>query len=172
MNILKKISIDIRHNCSKRKVTPLNVVSKVLFNPAVRMLFFFRLAQYFRLKKGGFWLSEFFWNVSVILSACHLSVNSKIRPGVIFPHPVGVVIGSGVEISTKAVIYQNVTIGLRHRTDKSDIAYPRIGRSAILYSGACVAGGIVIGADSLIGANSVVLRDVKNHEKVFGSRVL
>ncbi len=166
MKLIQIISIDVRRNCRKKKISAKNVIGGVIFNPAIRFLFFFRIAQYFRCQRYGFWISEFFWNLSVLSSACHISIEANIRPGVIFPHPVGIVIGAGVRICTQAVIYQNVTLGLRSRGSVKRPKYPQVKRFAVIYSGACVVGDVTVGQGAVVGANVVVGRDVENGEKV------
>ena len=87
-----------------------------------------------------------------------------------FPHPVGVVIGDGVRIGKDVRIYQNVTIGLLENTPASDAVdqYPTIGDDVIIYAGAVIAGAVTIGSGSVIGANSVITKDVPPGSVAFG----
>lgn len=80
-------------------------------------------------------------------------------------HTVGIVIGPCV-IGDNVTIYQNVTIG------KRGIGYgevsPVIGDGVTIYAGAVVTGPIRIGNNAIIGANSVVLKDVPDGVVVAG----
>lgn len=69
-------------------------------------------------------------------------------------HYPGVVIGMGVTIGARVRIYQHVTLGQDHG------GYPIVGNDVIIYAGAVVCGPITIGDGAVIGANSVVTRDV------------
>ena len=51
-------------------------------------------------------------------------------------------------------IYQQVTLG------QNRDAYPVLGDGVIVYAGAKIVGGVHIGDGAIIGANSVVTRDV------------
>ncbi len=125
-----------------------------LFNPGFSTMFLHRLAQ--RLSRGRLRrLGIFVWSWNVRRSGCHLNLASDIAPGLFLPHPVGIVIGEGVRIGAGATIYQNVTVG---RT--ASPRYPSIGAGATLYPNAVVIGPIAIGERAVVGAGSVVLKDV------------
>jgi serine O-acetyltransferase len=84
---------------------------------------------------------------------------------VMFPHPVGIVIGDGATIGRNVRIYQNVTLGL---TANGVGAYPTIEDGVSIYAGAVVIGGITVGAGAVIGANAFVSRDVPAGAVVVG----
>lgn len=84
---------------------------------------------------------------------------------VMFPHPVGIVIGDGAVIGNNVRIYQNVTLGL---TENGVGGYPTIEDGVSIYAGAVVFGGITVGTGSVIGANAIVSRDVPPNSVVFG----
>lgn len=83
-----------------------------------------------------------------------------------YPHPIGIVIGSGTIIHENVVIYQNVTIG-RSKIN-SENGYPIIENDVIIYAGAVIVGNVRIGTGSIIGANSVVTKSVAPNLVVFG----
>jgi len=76
---------------------------------------------------------------------------------VFLDHATGIIIGAYAVIGDDVTIYQNVTIG-RKQDDPSKS--PRIGRGALLSSGATIIGDIAIGDFAKIGAGSVVTHDV------------
>lgn len=90
----------------------------------------------------------------------YISYGAKINKSIRFPHPVGIVIGDGVVTGDGLIVYQNVTIGGDKVGAQSHKDYPRIGNDVVIYSGATVVGGISVGSGSIIGANSVVIKDV------------
>ncbi|WP_313334113.1 serine acetyltransferase [Sphingobium yanoikuyae] len=87
----------------------------------------------------------------------YVSPTATIGPGLILPHPVGIVIGEGCVIGANATLYQHVTLG---RKSRHDPRYPVIGDDVVLYPGAVVIGPVRIGAQSRIGANQVVACDL------------
>ena len=89
--------------------------------------------------------------------------------GIKYPHPVGIVIGDGVQIGRDVRIYQNVTIGLtENMVGAMSGDYPRLEDGVWVYAGAVIFGGITVGARSIVGANAVISRDVPPDSVAFG----
>jgi serine O-acetyltransferase len=80
-------------------------------------------------------------------------------------HHGGMVLGAR-EIGDDVHIRQNTTFGVLHRDAVDE--KPTIGDRVDIGAGACVLGDITVGHDSVIGANSVVVRDVPPFTTVFG----
>lgn len=97
--------------------------------------------------------------------ACFISPSAKIKSKINFPHPLGIVIGGGVEIGKNVTIYQNVTLGRKYK-DKWE--YPIIEDNVTIYCNATIIGNVKIGKNAVIGCNSIVLRDVRENETVSG----
>ncbi len=100
--------------------------------------------------------------------SCYSSPNSEIDFSVVFPHPVGIVVGEGVKIGKNSIIYQGVAIGATHREEGDIAGYPTIGEIVTIFSGAVVIGNINICDKVIVGANSVVTKDVVNGTTVVG----
>ncbi|MDR0696517.1 MAG: serine O-acetyltransferase [Christensenellaceae bacterium] len=81
-----------------------------------------------------------------------------IGKGVFIDHGDGVVIGETAEIGDNVVIYQGVTLG---GTGK-DVGkrHPTVENNVMISAGAKILGPVTIGANSKIGAGSVVLKSV------------
>ncbi|MCH4168365.1 MAG: hypothetical protein LKF42_03845 [Streptococcaceae bacterium] len=101
---------------------------------------------------------------------------SKIDSSLHITHPTGIIIGGGSIIKEDVVIYQGVTLGLKNGNSydeaKKNIEngyYPIIERGVKIYSNAVVIGGITIGENSVIGANSVVTKNVPPNTLVAGT---
>lgn len=92
---------------------------------------------------------------------------AKIGRRVFIDHGSGVVIGETTEIGDDCTIYQGVTLG---GTGK-DVGkrHPTIGSGVTIGAGAKVLGPIHIGDNSLIGAGSIVLKDVPSGCTVVGN---
>ncbi len=80
-------------------------------------------------------------------------------------HHGGMVLGAR-SIGDDVHIRQNTTLGVMTRLD--DTAKPVIGDRVDLGAGACVLGEVTIGDDAVVGANSVVVKDVAPGAVVFG----
>jgi serine O-acetyltransferase len=81
-------------------------------------------------------------------------------------HGMGVIIGETTVIGDDCLLYQGVTLG--GTGNESGKRHPTLGDRVIVGAGAKVLGNIVIGADTRIGANSVVLHNVPPHSTVVG----
>lgn len=78
------------------------------------------------------------------------------------PHPQGIVIGGAAKIGSRCWIFQNVTIGGAPGKD----GHPTIGNDCRIYTGAVITGPIYVGSGVMVGANSVVHRDVSDKSLV------
>lgn len=99
-----------------------------------------------------------------------LHYDELIQKGTIFPHLFGIVIAPAATIGNNCRIYQNVTIGAKDvATGHGDPAfYPKIGNNVTIYAGAVIIGHIRIGDNAIIGANSVVTKDVPANATAVG----
>ena len=94
----------------------------------------------------------------------HLAIAStaRLHGGLILPHPQGIVVGDGVVVGPRAWIFQNVTLG----GAPGKTGLPQVGADARIFTGAVLTGPIVVGDNVVIGANTVVHRDVPSHSIV------
>lgn len=79
------------------------------------------------------------------------------------PHPHNVVIGKYTKIGDNCKIYHDVTLG------QNKGLYPCLKDNVIVYTGAKIIGGITVGNNAIIGANSVVTHDVPENAIVAGN---
>jgi serine O-acetyltransferase len=85
-----------------------------------------------------------------------ISTHCHIPKSTIFRHKgIGVIIGSGVKLGENVQIYQHVTLGGRHKDE-----FPTIEDDVILFAYCCIIGDITIGKGAVIGAGSIILKDV------------
>jgi serine O-acetyltransferase len=144
------------------------LVLTYFFGSSRRCVLLYRLGKYFYDNDHKL-LSRYFFRKLELSYGVYISNKAEIGPGVDLPHPVGVVIGEGVVLGENVVIYQNVTIGGARRGDWQAGNYPTIGANSVIFSGAVLIGKIIIGKNSVIGANSVVTRDVPDDTTAVGA---
>lgn len=80
-------------------------------------------------------------------------------------HPLGIVINKEVTIGDNCIIRHNTTIGSRN----SETDCPTIGSNVDIGCNALILGKIKIGDNVVIGAGSVVLKDVENNAIIVGN---
>ena len=94
-------------------------------------------------------------------------IKCDVPSSTVFPHRgIGVVIGRKVKLGKRVQIYQGVTIGALNQDDDK---YPVIGDDVIIYNNASILGGINVGDNSIIGAGSVVMKDIPPNCTVMGN---
>jgi serine O-acetyltransferase len=101
-----------------------------------------------------------FWSA---VTGADIPLNCRISGGLLLPHPNGVVIHPAADIGPNCLVFQQVTIGMRHG------GVPRIEGHVDIGAGAKVLGPITIGRNAKIGANAVVLTDVPAGATAVGS---
>jgi len=90
----------------------------------------------------------------------------RLGNGVIIEHQGGIVIHGLSVIGDGCIIRQGVTLGNRHVRLNNDA--PHLGERVNIGAGAKLLGAIMVGDDAVIGANAVVLNDVKSCTTVAG----
>lgn len=139
---------------------------ELFFNyPGVWAIFWYRISN--RLYRSGF--KAF---ARIIMGINQIFTNIDIHPGatigrrVFIDHGFGVVIGQTTVIEDDVLIYQGVTLGGVSLTPGK--RHPTIKSGVVIGAGAKVLGNITIGANSKIGANSVVVREVPDNSTAIG----
>lgn len=93
-----------------------------------------------------------------ILFGITIGVSAKIGKRLTIEHSGAIVIHGNAEIGNDCIIRQGVTIG--NRRINAPFEAPKIGNRVNIGAGAKILGGVTIGDDAQIGANTVVIKDV------------
>ncbi len=108
------------------------------------------------------WLSQ----VTRGLTGVEIHPGASIGPGFFIDHGMGVVIGETAEIGSDVTLYHGVTLG--GTSLEKGKRHPTLGDRVVVGAGAKVLGNILIGDDSRIGANAVVVHSVPPNSVVVG----
>ncbi|HXH72791.1 MAG TPA: serine O-acetyltransferase [Mariprofundaceae bacterium] len=133
--------------------------------PGLHAIWMHRLAHFFW-KHGLRWLGRWTSHLARWLTGIEIHPGATIGRRFFIDHGMGVVIGETTEIGDDVTIYHGVTLG--GTTWEKTKRHPTLEHGVIIGAGAKVLGPIVIGEQSRVGANSVVLRDVPPHSTVVG----
>ena len=104
--------------------------------------------------------------VSRLLTGVEIHPGARIGEGVFIDHGMGVVIGETAVIGNKCLLYQGVTLGGTGKQHGK--RHPTLRENVVVGAGAKVLGAITVGANTRIGAGSVLLRDVEADSTVVG----
>jgi serine O-acetyltransferase len=91
---------------------------------------------------------------------------AKIGRRCFIDHGAGVVIGETTEIGEDVLLYQGVTLGGTGK--ERGKRHPTIGNGVVIGAGAKILGNITIGANTKVGAGSVVIHPVPANSTVVG----
>ncbi len=100
------------------------------------------------------------------LTGIEIHPGARIGTGVFIDHGMGVVIGETAEIGNRCLLYQGVTLGGTGKENGK--RHPTLAENVVIGAGAKVLGAIKVGANTRIGAGSVVVRDVEANSTVVG----
>jgi len=108
-----------------------------------------------------------------IVFAFDIQPGTAIDPSVQLIHNgLGCVFHPKVIIEKNCKIYQNVTLGGNGKIVnglETNLGAPYLEEGVAVFAGACVLGPIRIGKNSIIGANTVITKDVPANSIVFGN---
>lgn len=139
---------------------------ELFFNyPGVWAIFWYRISN--RIYRKGFRsCARLLMGMNQIITNIDIHPGATIGRRVFIDHGTGVVIGQTTVIEDDVLIYQGVTLGGVSLTPGK--RHPTIRSGVVIGAGAKVLGNITIGANSKIGANSVVVREVPENSTAIG----
>lgn len=105
-------------------------------------------------------------HISRFLTGIEIHPGAKIGKGFFIDHGMGVVIGETAEIGDNVTLYHQVTLG--GVSLKKEKRHPTLKDRVVVGAGAKILGPFVVGENSKIGANSVVIKEVPPNSTVVG----
>ena len=138
--------------------------------PGFQYTFWLRLANHLRTKhwiwRPLHYLCRGILHRRSLRYGISIAYNTSIGPGLYIGHFGGIVVNHEVVIGADCNINHGVTIGVKYGGRNPGV--PVIGDRAYLGPGCAVIGGIRLGNDAAVGANSVVIESVPESGVVVG----
>ena len=100
------------------------------------------------------------------ITGIEIHPGARIGKGVFIDHGMGVVIGETAVVGDNCLLYQGVTLGGTGKIHGK--RHPTLENNVVVGAGAKVLGAITVGANTRIGAGSVLLRNVDADSTVVG----
>ena len=138
---------------------------KNVFNAECRAVVSFRVYSFIYCDISKV-LGYILYNRAKLKYGCDIAPTAKIGKGFKVAHIGGIVIGRNAVIGDDCTINNNVTLGMKNTT--SDIM-PIVGNGVYISTGAKLLGGIRIGNNCIVGANSVVLNSFDDNSVIVGA---
>jgi serine O-acetyltransferase len=111
-------------------------------------------------------LARWFSQLVRALTGIEIHPGAVIGPNLFIDHGMGVVIGETAEVGRCVTLYHGVTLG--GTSLNKGKRHPTLGDHVVVGAGAKILGDIVIGDNSRIGANAVVVKSVPPNSVVVG----
>lgn len=138
---------------------------EVLLYPSFKVMIHYRLAHKLY-KKGHYFWARWVSQRGVRKTGIEIHPGAQIGKGFFIDHGNGVIIGETTVIGDNVTLYQGVTLGGTGKEHGK--RHPTIEDNVMISAGAKVLGSFTIGANSKIGAGSVVLAEVPPNSTVVG----
>lgn len=138
---------------------------EVFLYPSFKVMLHYRLAHKLYEKKHYF-LARYISQRGVRRTGIEIHPGAKIGKGLFIDHGNGVIIGETAVIGDNVTLYQGVTLGGTGKEHGK--RHPTVEDNVMISAGAKVLGSFTIGANSKIGAGSVVLSPVPPYSTVVG----
>lgn len=152
----------------KRNSTFIWIFFGFFYHPGFRVALLYRIAKFFR-SNGMRVLGFVFTRLIRISSPVDIETTVEIGPGILMPHPIGIVIGGNARIGRNCKIMQGVSIGgSMGKKNMSGQSQPYIGDNVFIGAGAKILGPVTVGDNAIIGANAVVIKDVPPGKRALG----
>lgn len=159
------LSLDTIKSIKKRDPSAKSLLEIIMLYPGVHALVGYRIAHLF-------YNIHFYFLARLISQLFRFLTGIEIHPGAIIgkrlfiDHGLGVVIGETSIIGDDVTLYHGVTLGAK--ISENEKRHPTIGHRVVLGAGSKILGNIMIGDDSMVGANAVVTKSLPSHSVVGG----
>ena len=133
--------------------------------PGIHAIMFHRVAHSLYNRKH-FFTARLISQISRFLTGIEIHPGAQIGRRFFIDHGMGIVIGETAEIGDDVMLFHQVTLGGTGKDNGK--RHPTVENNVIISAGVKVLGPIVIGENSKIGANAVVLHDIPKNATAVG----
>lgn len=142
-----------------------SVLEVIFCYPGFHALFFYRLANL--LWRGRLYLlGRVVSHIGRFFTGVEIHPGARIGKGFFIDHGMGVVIGETSEIGDNVTLYHGVTLG--GTSWQKGKRHPTLEDNVVVGAGAKILGPFKVGRNSIIGAGSVVVKEVPPYSTVIG----
>ena len=138
---------------------------EVFLYPSFKAIIRYRIAHKLYLRKHYFW-ARWISQRTVRKTGIEIHPGAQIGKGFFIDHGNGVIIGETAIVGDNVTLYQGVTLGGTGK--EKGKRHPTVEDNVMISAGAKVLGSFTVGANSKIGAGSVVLAEVPPNSTVVG----
>lgn len=163
MGFIRRIREEIR--IIRERDPAIHSSLEVFLYPSFKVMMHYRIAHKLY-KNGHYFLARWISQRAVRKTGIEIHPGAEIGDGFFIDHGNGVIIGETTVIGNNVTLYQGVTLGGTGKEHGK--RHPTIEDNVMISAGAKILGSFTIGANSKIGAGSVVLNEVPANSTVVG----
>lgn len=163
MGFIKRVREEIR--VIRERDPAIHSSMEVFLYPSFKVMMHYRIAHRLYLS-GHYFLARWVSQRGVRKTGIEIHPGAEIGDGFFIDHGNGVIIGETTIIGNNVTLYQGVTLGGTGKEHGK--RHPTIEDNVMISAGAKILGSFTIGANSKIGAGSVVLKAVPPNSTVVG----
>jgi serine acetyltransferase len=117
------------------------------------------------------YLTWFWRRLLIALHGCDFQPHCRIGPGLRMPHPIGILVGHGV-LGRDVVLQHHITLSAvtTNWNTGGSPGWFQVGDGVTIFTGTVIAGQVAIGDGAVIGANSLIVRDIPSNHIVIAGR--
>ena len=160
-NLTHQISVILDHDPAAR-----SRLEVIFCYPGFHAIIFYGVSN-LAWRHGLKLLARFISHVGRVATGIEIHPGAEIGKRLFIDHGMGVVVGATAKIGDDVTLYQGVTLG-GTSLERGTKRHPTLEDGVIVGAGAKVLGPIVVGANSRIGSNAVVVKDVEPSTTVVG----
>src|SRR4030065_353902 len=164
MEIFKEIRSDF-NAVFERDPAARSSIEVIFAYPGFHAIFLHRIAHWLWNNHLKF-LARVLSHTSRFLTGIEIHPGAKIGKGFFIDHGMGVVIGETSEIGDNVTLYHGVTLG--GTSWQKGKRHPTLEDNVVVGAGAKILGPFKVGRNSIIGAGSVVVKEVPPYSTVIG----
>ena len=151
----------------KKRDPAIHHVRELFLYPYFRALLHYKISHFLYQRHHFFW-ARYFSERAKRKTGIEIHPGATIGKRFFIDHGMGVVIGETTIIGDDCTLYQGVTLGGVGTGEHKVKRHPTLKNNVMVSAGAKVIGDVTIGDNSIIGASSVVLKDVPPNCTVIG----
>lgn len=163
---------DLARHRADANPTWLHVLARCLTTPGMIASIILRAQQC--LHRAGYTApAKVLRTVGNVVIGADFGPGMQIGTGLMMAHPVGVTIGFGLRVGDNVTFASGVTAAARYYDERAgrdeEQQFATICDNAVLGAHAVLVGGVRVGTNAMVGANTVVLSDVADNAVVIGN---
>ncbi len=163
MGFIRRVREEIR--IIRERDPAIHSAMEVFLYPSFKVMIHYRIAHKLY-ENGHYFLARWISQRGVRKTGIEIHPGAEIGEGFFIDHGNGVIIGETTIIGRNVTLYQGVTLGGTGKEHGK--RHPTIEDNVMISAGAKILGSFTIGANSKIGAGSVVLHEVPPNSTVVG----